>query len=208
MKRAEIIKIMHERHACKRFDEEKKIPAADMETILEVGRLSPSSFGMEPWRFLSVGDDALKARLRPLCWDQPQITTCSDLLLVKSIVAPLAPGSRYSREMLSRRELPRKQIDAYCDIYDTFAAHKLATEGLFCWSSRQCYIAAANMMTAATALGVDSCPIEGFEKEKIEALLQMDPAEEQLALIVAFGYRVAPAPKKIRLALDEIVTYR
>ncbi|WP_457599069.1 NAD(P)H-dependent oxidoreductase [Hydrogenimonas sp.] len=202
------IRAMHYRHACKLFDTEKEIRKSEMQAILEFGRLSPSSFGMEPWRFVVIKDPELKGKLQPLCWNQPQITTCSDLVLIKSIVAPLAPGSGYSRKMLGRRDLPQEKIEAYHKIYDDFAAHKLATEGLFCWSSRQCYIAAANMMTGAAMMGIDSCPIEGFEKEKIEALLQIDPAREELALIVAFGYRVKEAPEKIRLPLEEIVEYR
>ncbi len=202
------IRAMYYRHACKLFDIDKKIGETDMRAILEFGRLSPSSFGMEPWRFLVVRDQKLKESLRPLCWNQPQITTCSDLVLIKSIVAPLAPGSEYSRSMLSRRNLPKEKIEAYFKIYDDFSSRKLVTEGLFCWGSRQCYIAAANMMTGAAMMGIDSCPIEGFEKDKVEALLDMDPAHEELALIVAFGYRVNEAPEKIRLPLEEIVEFR
>ena len=97
---------MRNRHAVKRFNPEKRIPDAQMRTILEIGRLSPSSFGMEPWRFLVIRDDALKAKLRPFCWHQPQITECSDLVVIKHLVAPLAPGGAYSRRMLSRRDLP------------------------------------------------------------------------------------------------------
>ncbi len=202
------IRAMHYRHACKLFDESKKIRESEMEAVLEFGRLSPSSFGMEPWRFLVVRDASLKERLKPLCWNQPQITTCSDLVIIKTIIAPLVPGSEYSRAMLSRRDLPREKIEAYYKIYDSFATERLAKEGLFCWSARQCYIAAANMMTGAAMMGIDSCPIEGFEKEKVEALLEIDPAHEELALIVAFGYRVNEAPEKIRLPLDRIVEYR
>ncbi len=202
------IRAMHYRHACKLFDESRRIRESEMDAILEFGRLSPSSFGMEPWRFLVVRDQKFKESLRPLCWNQPQITTCSDLVLIKSIVAPLAPGSEYSRDMLSRRDLPKEKIETYFKVYDDFATHKLATEGLFCWASRQCYIAAANMMTGAAMMGIDSCPVEGFEKEKIEALLDIDPAHEELALIVAFGYRVNEAPEKIRLPLDRITEYR
>ncbi|WP_456485815.1 NAD(P)H-dependent oxidoreductase [Hydrogenimonas sp.] len=208
MLKDKFLDIMQARHACKLFDDTKKIENETMETILQIGRLSPSSFGMEPWRFLVIREDSLKAALRPLCWDQPQITTCSHLVVIKAIVGPLAPGSTYREKMLSRRELPKEKIEAYLNIYDKFASNKMATEGLFCWSSRQCYIAAANMMTGAKAMGIDSCPIEGFEKEKIEALLQMDPAEEQLALVIPFGYCVRQAKEKIRLPLDEITEYR
>ncbi len=202
------IRAMHYRHACKLFDEKRKIRESEMEAILEFGRLSPSSFGMEPWRFLVIRDQELKEELKPLCWNQPQITTCSDLVIIKSIIAPLAPGSEYSRMMLSRRDLPKEKIEAYFKIYDDFVTQKLAGEGLFCWAARQCYIAAANMMTGAAMMGIDSCAIEGFEKEKVEALLNIDPAHEEVALILPFGYRVKEAPEKIRLPLKEIVEYR
>jgi nitroreductase len=198
---------MRERHACKLFDEAKKIPEAQMETILEIGRLSPSSFGMEPWRFLVIRDQGLKERLRPLCWNQPQITTCSDLVVIKTIISPLAPGSRYSREMLDRKGLPAEKMRAYYDKYDNFVTEKMVREGLFAWGAKQCYIAAANMMTGAMAMGIDSCAIEGLEKEKVEAVLDMDVAKEELPLIDAFGYRVNEPPKKKRLPLERIVEY-
>ncbi|WP_457596105.1 NAD(P)H-dependent oxidoreductase [Hydrogenimonas sp.] len=204
----DFMEAMVQRHACKRFDAARKIPHKTMQAILEFGRLSPSSFGMEPWRFLVIRDETLKAKLRPLCWDQPQITECSDLLVIKTLIAPLAPGSEYPRHMLSRRDLPKEKIEAYFRLYDDFAAERLAREGLFCWSARQCYIAAGNMMTGAMALGVDSCAIEGFEKEKVEAVLEIDVAKEELSLIVAFGYRVKEPPAKVRLGLEEIVEYR
>ncbi|WP_300368200.1 NAD(P)H-dependent oxidoreductase [Hydrogenimonas sp.] len=199
---------MQERHACKRFDTTKKIPDRELETILEIGRLSPSSFGMEPWRFLVVRDPSLKEALRPFCWDQPQITECSDLVVVKTIVASLAPGSDYPRKMLSRRDLPEEKIEAYVKKYDQFSTEKFRNEGLACWGTKQCYIASANMMTGAMAMGIDSCAIEGFEKEKVEALLDMDVARESIALILAFGYRVNEPPSKVRLPLGEIVEYR
>ena len=198
---------MRERHACKLFDEAKKIPEAQMETILEIGRLSPSSFGMEPWRFLVIRDQGLKERLRPLCWNQPQITTCSDLVVIKTIISPLAPGSRYIREMLDRKGLPAEKMRAYYDKYDRFVTEKMVREGLFAWGAKQCYSAAANMMTGAMAMGIDSGAIEGLEKEKVEAVLDMDVAKEELALIVAFGYRVNEPPKKKRLPLERIVEY-
>ena len=199
---------MRERHAAKRFDPKRKIPKEQLETILEIGRLSPSSFGMEPWRFLVIRDRELKERLRPLCWDQPQITECSDLLVVKNLVAPLTPGGEYPRKMLSRRDLPEEKIRAYQRKYDQFVTERFRNEGLGCWSAKQCYIAAGNMMTGAMTMGIDSCAIEGFEKEKVEAVLELDVARESLALMIAFGYRVKEPPKKVRLPLEEIVEFR
>ena len=85
---------MQKRHACKLFDNTKRISKEKLELILEYGRLSPSSFGMEPWRFLIVQSQETKEKLQPFCWDQPQIATCSDLVLIKTVISPLAPGSK------------------------------------------------------------------------------------------------------------------
>ena len=63
-------KAMEFRHACKLFDETKKIDTQTIKSILEIGRLSPSSFGMEPWKFLVITNEKLKEQLRPLCWNQ------------------------------------------------------------------------------------------------------------------------------------------
>jgi len=68
-------KAMHFRHACKIFDENQKINDEEMRYILEAGHTSPSSFGMEGWKFLVITNEALKAKLRPVCWDQVQVTS-------------------------------------------------------------------------------------------------------------------------------------
>ncbi len=78
----DFIKAMNFRHACKVFDESKKISDEDIHYILEAGRKSPSSFGMEAWKFLVITNEELRAKLRPLCWDQVQITSCSHLVVV------------------------------------------------------------------------------------------------------------------------------
>ena len=81
-KKDDFLKIMNFRHACKIFDESKKISDDDMHHILEVARTSPSSFGMEAWKFLVITNDTLREELKPFCWNQPQITTCSHLVVV------------------------------------------------------------------------------------------------------------------------------
>jgi len=76
------IEVMDFRHACKVFDDTKKIADEDIKYILEAGRKSPSSFGMEAWKFLVITNDELKAKLKPVCWDQAQITSCSHLIIL------------------------------------------------------------------------------------------------------------------------------
>jgi nitroreductase len=203
MKRDEFLEIMTYRHACKRFDEEKKIAQEDLEYILECGRLSPSSFGMEQWKFLVIQNQALKEKLRPFCWDQVQITSCSDLVVILAKKDILLPPSGYPRTMLGRRGMSEEKLEGYVEKYSTF----LKEQELATWSIKQCYIAAANMMNAAAVIGIDSCAIEGFEKENVEAILELDKKEFEVALVLPFGYRVKEHPSKVRLSFDEVVEY-
>lgn len=205
----DFMKAMAFRHACKRFDETKKIPPETLEYILEAGRLSPSSFGMEPWKFLVVQDAALKAALRPLCWDQKQITTCSDLVIILAKISAVRPGGEYVPRMFRRREMDDALFEKYLGLYAAHLEETMSSDAnTLAWTARQCYIAMANMMTAAAFVGVDSCPIEGFEKSKVEALLELNLSEYQLAAMMPLGYRVDPQQPRCRLAFDEVVEYR
>ncbi len=208
MQKEQFLEAMDFRHACKIFDETKKISSEDLEFILEVGRLSPSSFGMEPWKFLVVQNQELKEKLRPFCWDQPQITTCSDLVVILSKIDQLKPQNEYVGKMFARRDMPKEYYEKYLSVYASHLEKTMSSdENILSWGARQCYIAMGNMMTAAAAIGIDSCAIEGFEKEKVEEVLAIDKTKYQLAVIIPFGYRINPQPSKFRLDIKEIVEY-
>lgn len=203
-----ILKALEFRHACKIFDENKKIPAEELKMILEAGRVSPSSFGMEPWKFIVVQDPKLKAKLRPECWNQVQITSCSDLLLILASIEDVKPETGYPLKMFSRREIPQEQKDAYIKIYGEHLAHTLSSdENILAWTARQCYIAASNMMTTAASLGIDSCPIEGFNKEGVEKVLGVDTSKQQLALVLPFGYRLNEQSTQLRRDFEDVVQF-
>ncbi len=199
---------MNFRHACKIFDENKKISDEDIRFILECGRKSPSSFGMEAWKFLVITNEALKAKLRPECWNQVQITSCSHLVVVLAAIESVKPESGEVEKRFARREMPQKSLDMYMDLYAKHLAKTLSSdENIYCWTARQSYIAVANMMNGAAYIGIDSCPMEGFEKEKVEEILELDTKKFQLALVLPFGYRLNPQPEQIRLPFDEVVEF-
>lgn len=196
------------RHACKIFDENKKISDEDIREILEAGRKSPSSFGMEPWKFLVVMNEDLKARLRPFCWDQVQITSCSHLVVILAAIEGVKPESNSPLEMLSRRTMSQEKLDFYINLYKSHLQKTLQSdESIYEWTSRQAYIASANMMTCAAALGIDSCAIEGFEKERVEEILNLDTKKYRLSLILPLGYRIKEQPKQLRLSYEEVVEF-
>ncbi|WP_323592125.1 NAD(P)H-dependent oxidoreductase [Aliarcobacter butzleri] len=198
------------RHACKIFDETKKISDEDMKFILEAGRKSPSSFGQEGWKFLVITNEELKAKLRPFCWDQPQITTCSHLVIVLAAIEAVKPQSGVPALRFARREMPQEKKDFYNKLYkDHLTVTKVldSDENVYSWTARQTYIAAGNMMTAAAIKGIDSCPIEGFDKAKVEEVLGLDTKKFQLSMVLPFGYRINPQSTQMRLPFEEVIKF-
>lgn len=198
------------RHACKIFDETKKISDEDMRFILEAGRKSPSSFGQEGWKFLVITNEELRAKLKPFCWDQPQITTCSHLVIVLAAIEAVKPESGIPALRFARREMPQEKKDFYNKLYkDHLTVTKVldSDENVYSWTARQTYIAAGNMMTAAAIKGIDSCPIEGFEKAKVEEVLGLDTKKFQLSMVLPFGYRINPQSTQMRLPFEEVIEF-
>ena len=101
------------RHACKEFDESKKIPAEQFEEILQVGYAAPSSFGMEPTRLVVVRDPKAREEIRALCWDQRQITTASELVLFKTLKTDLLAHTNYVQNAFARKQKTPEQIAPY-----------------------------------------------------------------------------------------------
>jgi len=201
-------KAMDFRHACKVFDDTKKINDEEMHYILEAGRKSPSSFGMEGWKFLVITNEALKEQLRPVCWDQVQVTSCSHLVIVLAAIENVKVESGEVEKRFKRRDMPQESLDFYMDIYAKHLEKTLSSdENIYHWTSKQTYIALANMMTAAAYIGLDSCPIEGFEKEKVEEILKLDTTKWQVSVVVPFGYRLNEQPEQQRLSFDEVVEF-
>lgn len=201
-------KAMDFRHACKLFDETKKISDEQINFILEAGHKSPSSFGMEPWKFLVITNEELKAKLRPVCWDQPQITTCSHLVVVLAAIDAVKVESGIPALRFGRREMPQEKKDFYLGLYANHLKETLNTDkNILAWTAKQTYIACANMMTAAAYIGIDSCPIEGFEKEKVEAILGLDTSKFQLAMVLPFGYRINTQSSQLRVPFNEVVEF-
>lgn len=201
------------RHACKVFDENKKIPQEEVNYILEAGRKSPSSFGLEPWHFIVVSDDKIKAALKPVCFEQKQITTCSHLVIVLYRKAgQFTLQSDYLRKTVARNLPNNTDIDSACQYFINYSQSLTDGYDLNHWSELQGYIASANMLTAAAYLGIDSCAIGGFEHDKVieileQVLPQFNRNDFGITLCLAFGYRKNQQSEQIRWPLDEIATF-
>ena len=196
------------RHACKIFDETKKINDEDSTYILEAGRKAPSSFGMEPWKFLVITNKELKEKLKPVCWNQAQITTCSHLVVVLAAIEAVKPEFGVVERKFKRREMPQEKLDMYLGLYANHLKQTLSSdENIYAWTAKQTVFAIENMMMAAAIKGIDSCAIEGFEKEKVEEILALDTKKYQLSTIIPFGYRINEQSSQLREPLENVVEY-
>ncbi len=215
----DILKAFRYRHATKEFDASKKLTEEDINFILEIARLSPSSFGFEPWHFIVVQNSDLREALKPVAWGAPlKLDTASHFILGLSMKAPLTKwNSNYINRMLTEiKQMPEDVIKMYLKFYREFQERDFdldTDKKLFDWASKQCYIALGNMMTAAALNGIDSCPIEGFHQSKVEDLLaekfDVDTIKYGLSYMVAFGYRKTdPHHPKTRRDLSEIVSWK
>lgn len=201
------LEILKFRHACKIFDENKKIGAGEFDFILEAGRLSPSSTGLEQWDFLVVQNKELREKIKAVSWNQVQITSCSHLVVILAKIKEVKVGSSYIDKMIARRADKNIEAIAARQKFFLLSNFKNDDELTFQWSHEQCMIAATNMMNAAASLGIDSCPMEGFDRHALNEILGLDESEKRVAIVVPFGYRLNPQPEKLRRQRAEVVTW-
>lgn len=203
----QILDAFNFRHACKIFDANKTITDEDFNFLLEVARLSPTSFGMQGVKLYVITNQEKKEELKPFCWNQNQIDSCSHLVVFTTKTEELKPNSEWVKARFSERGLDAEMQKSYLGVYENFHKTGEFTNDTYQWGSRQAYILMANMLTAAASIGIDSCPIEGFEKSKVEDVLKIDTTKEEVSVITTFGYRVNPQPKKQRLDINEITEF-
>ena len=204
-----VIDALNFRHACKKFDPSKKVNQKDLDLILEAACLSPSSFGMEAWKFIVLASEDIRTQLRPACWDQPQVTDASHVVVILSRPDIIDPANSYVLESFSRRELPEDMTRVYVEKYKWYMETEVFPRmSAYAWCAKQCYISLANIMTAAASLGIDTCPMEGFEKDRVEEILNIDTSEFQVAVLVALGYRAGEQTPRRRHTVERLVEIR
>lgn len=163
--------------------------------MLDAGRLAPSAFRLEPWRFIVV-DAAQRGAVARACFDQPALTSAAALIAIVALVAVLDPDSYYVR---ARFKAEARGGDM-APIYEAYRAH-YRPESITAWAQGQCNFAAAHMLLQAAHMGLDSCPIGGFDPDALTTALAL-PKGETPALLVALGHCSNPAPERLRKALD------
>jgi len=201
------------RYAVKKFDPSRKLEQKDWETIKEALVLSPSSFGLSPWKFVVVKDPAVRAQLRGAAWGQSQITDASHLVVLtvkKDLDA--AYVDRFIARVAEVRGVNVESLKAYRDMmvgYIDGMRTRSGDSAVNAWSGRQVYIALGQALETAALLGVDACPMEGFDPAKFDEILGLPQTGYATLGVLTLGYRAADdgyaAATKVRFAEEDVV---
>lgn len=212
----EILAAHHFRHATKEFDPNKTISDEDFRFILETGRLSPSSFSAEPWRFVVVQNEQLLNKIKNVSYGAAsKLPEASHFIIILSRTSQdMRYDSAYQLEQQSKA-VPKERLARHLEIYEEFQRNdfKLLDNDRFLtdWGIKQTYIPLANMMTAAALIGIDSCPVEGFDIETMNQILEEEELLEDghftISVMLAFGYRKKEPGPRIRRPFDDVVKW-
>lgn len=198
-----VLSAMASRYACKRFDPSRGVDEKRRRSILEAGRLSPSSFGLEHWAFFVARSRELKEKLFDACFAQENIRTAAFVVTIAVRTARhYAPDSDF---VFRRAQRFPGGAEVFLEDYRGYWEYLQGAGILEHWARAQGYIACANMMTVAAALGVDSCAIEGYAEDRVLAALGLSAANWRISLLVPFGYRDEEVREKIREPYDSVV---
>ena len=212
--RQQALDIFRRRVSTRHYDPARKISAEDFAAILDFGRLSPSSVGSEPWKFLVIQNQELREKIKPVAWGMQATIAEASHLVILLAKKHARYDSPFFSELMDRRGFTPEQRAAALERYRSFQTHDIAIaddeRALFDWASKQSYIALANMLTGAAMLGIDSCAVEGMDYAAVEHILAqaglLDPAEYGVSVAATFGYRARDIqPKPRRDAAETVV---
>ena len=208
---ATLLHALHWRYATKKFDPARKIPASDWHALEQALVLTPSSVGLQPWKFIVVTDPAMKARLQPAAWDQAQVTDCSHFVVL-AVRKNLGPDhvDRHIGRMAEVRGVTPESLEKFRQMVTGNLDKARAEDRLDTWQSHQLYIALGQLLASAALLGVDTCPMEGFEPEKFDEILGLTGTGWASVVCCAAGYRAADdkyaTTKKVRFKPEDVIT--
>ena len=177
------------RYATKKVDATKKISNEDLETLKEAIRLSSSSYGLQPYKVLIIENPGLRAQLQPVSWGQAQIVDASYLFVFANLVdVKDIHIDDYMTNMATTRGINIEDLKGYSDFMKSKIT-TLSTETKSNWTSKQTYLALANLLNAAAELKIDVTPMEGFEPEKYNEILGLTALGLNASVVATVGYR-------------------
>jgi len=198
------------RYATKKFDPQKKISKDDWAAIEEALILSPSSYGLQPWKFIVVQSAELRKQLTPLSWKQTQVEDCSHYVVFAN---KIGLDEKYITDFIDLNAKTRGVLPEKLEGYKKMMMGNLLggdrKSQLSDWAARQCYIALGNLMTTVAVMGIDACPMEGIEPAGYDKVLGLEGTGYQTCVACAVGYRSADDAyarlAKVRFANEKVI---
>ena len=204
-----IIEALNWRYAVKVFDPAKTVSDEDFRVILESGRLAPSSFGIESWKFIVVENPELRAKLRAVSYDQPKVTDAAHIVVVAARTDVAALAGELVERTARIQGVDVAVLDGLKNMVAGYVA-ALTPERALAYAREQTFIALGMMVETAALLGVDAGPMGGFDQAGVDALLGLGAQNLTACSMIAIGYRgddeTAKRPK-VRRAFDEAVAF-
>lgn len=189
------LNLMQNRSSIRTYTQEK-ISKENLEYILECARLSPSSLGLEPWKFLVFQKNEHKKEIAKIANNQSHVANCAAIIVVTS----RADFKDYFEEKLKKRGLSQEELNKRLQTYKPF---------LDAMNLEQSYLAIANIINAAYSLNLGSCIIGGFDKDKINQYLDLDTTKQRVSMLITLGHtQENTSVEKARFAFDEVVEFK
>lgn len=206
---ADLAAALRWRYATKKFDT-RRLPEPLWQALVDSLVQAPSSYGLQPWRFLVVDNPEIRARLREHSWNQGQVTDASHLVVFLRRVATTETDiDRHVARIAQVRGVPADKIEPYRQLMVANVAKGMSPERQREWAARQLYIALGQFMAAAAVLGVDTCPLEGISPDKYDEILGLRGTGFETVVACVAGYRASDdayaAAAKVRFPADELV---
>jgi nitroreductase len=198
------------RYATKQFDPKRKIGPQDWAALEEALVLTPSSFGLQPWKFVVVTNQDLREKLVAVSWGQRQVADASHLVVFtikKEIGEPEIDG--YLDRISQVRGIPREALASYRDMMVGSIVKGRDEAARKDWATRQVYLALGNFLTSAAMLGIDACPMEGIAAPEYNKILGLEQKGLSTVVVATAGYRAATDKyaelKKVRFPKEEVL---
>lgn len=204
-----IIETLSRRYATKVYDTSKKLTPEQLDTLVQAARLSPSSYGLQPYEVLVVLDPEIRKKLRAVSFDQRPVTDASALfVLARYSTFPKGFVDAYIRNIADTRGVATASLERMQETVNN-NIDTMTPAQVDCWNRSQTYILLGTLLSAAAAMGIDATPMEGFEPEEYDRILGLDEKKLKATVIMAAGYHSADdyafGQKKVRRPLDEMV---
>lgn len=208
-----LFKQLNWRYACKKFDPTKKIREADWNILIESLRLSASSYGLQPWKFIVIQNPEIRKQLLPLSWGQTPVTDASHfVVLTYKEKMDEAHIDKFIQETAKVRGMDASTLGGYKDMMIGDLVKGPRAQIINWWAQRQVYIAMGTILTTAAMMEIDTLPMEGLDPAGYDKVLGLEGSGYKTVAAVACGYRAADDKyqhaKKVRFETKDVVEYK